>query len=66
VEPNNNSLFQENLEHRTLSETSSIPLHDMWRTLCLGKSASYFRLSNTSGILSTLIVRILIRWYKKC
>ena len=29
VEPNNNSLFQENLEHRTLSETSSIPLHDM-------------------------------------
>jgi len=29
VEPNNNSLFQENLEHRTLSETSSIPLRDM-------------------------------------
>ncbi|GFG33554.1 hypothetical protein Cfor_12307 [Coptotermes formosanus] len=29
VEPNNNSLFQENLEHRTLTETASIPLHDM-------------------------------------
>lgn len=66
VEPNNNSLFQENLEHRTLTETASIPLHDMWRMPCLGKSASCCHLSTTSGILSTLFVRIQIRWHKKC
>jgi hypothetical protein len=29
AEPNNNSLFQENLEHRTLSGTSSIPIQDI-------------------------------------
>jgi hypothetical protein len=29
VEPNNNSLFQENLEHRTLTGASGIPIQDM-------------------------------------
>ncbi|XP_021913172.1 protein dimmed-like [Zootermopsis nevadensis] len=29
VEPNNNSVFQENLEHRTLTGTPSVPIEDM-------------------------------------
>lgn len=60
AEPNNNSLFQENLEHRTMTGTSSISIQDIWHMLCLGKSAHCCSLLTISGILSTFFVRIQI------
>lgn len=60
AEPNNNSLFQENLEHRTMTGTSSISIQDIWHMLCLGKSACCCSRLTISGILSTFFVRIQI------